>query len=94
MPETWSRLFTSDPAVIAASAAYITHVAPFYCLFGLGLTLYFASQGAGRMTVPVVAGVVRMVAATAAAGSPSRSWAWVSRACSPRLPSAWRSMAA
>ena len=62
MPESWARLFTSDAAVVAASAAYITRVAPFYCLFGLALTLYFASQGAGRMAVPVVAGVVRMVA--------------------------------
>jgi putative MATE family efflux protein len=67
IPETWAGLFTSDPAVIAASAAYITRVAPFYCLFGLALTLYFASQGAGRMTIPVVAGVLRM-AATILAG--------------------------
>jgi Na+-driven multidrug efflux pump len=62
MPESWAGLFTSDPAVVAASSAYITRVAPFYCLFGLALTLYFASQGAGRMVVPAVAGVVRMVA--------------------------------
>jgi Na+-driven multidrug efflux pump len=62
MPESWARLFASDAAVVAASAAYITRVAPFYCLFGLALTLYFASQGAGRMAVPAVAGVVRMVA--------------------------------
>ena len=53
LPENWARLFTSDAAVVAASAAYITRVAPFYCLFGLALTLYFASQGAGRMVVPV-----------------------------------------
>lgn len=62
MPGTWARLFTSDPAVVDASVAYITRVAPFYCLFGLALTLYFASQGAGRMTVPAVAGIVRMIA--------------------------------
>ena len=62
LPETWSRLFASDPAVIAASVACIVHVAPFYCLFGLGLTLNFASQGAGRMTVPVIASVARLVA--------------------------------
>jgi Na+-driven multidrug efflux pump len=60
----WSSLFTSDPQVIAASVSYITRVAPLYCLFGLGLTLNFASQGAGRMTAPLVAGVVRMAAAT------------------------------
>jgi len=62
MPEAWAGLFTADPAVVAASSAYITRVAPFYCLFGLALTLYFASQGAGRMVVPAVAGVLRMVA--------------------------------
>ncbi len=67
MPEAWARLFASDDAVVAASVAYITRVAPFYCLFGLALTLYFASQGAGRMTVPAVAGVLRM-AVTVLAG--------------------------
>ena len=59
LPEAWARLFTAEPQVIAASVAYITRVAPFYCLFGLGLTLYFASQGAGRMMTPLVASLVR-----------------------------------
>ena len=62
VPEAWARLFATDAAVIQASVAYITRVAPFYCLFGLGLTLYFASQGAGRMAVPVFAASLRMVA--------------------------------
>lgn len=65
LPESWSRLFTTDPEVIAASAAYLVRVAPFYCLFGLGLTLYFASQGAGRMAVPFWAGFARMAVAVA-----------------------------
>lgn len=65
LPGTWSRVFTAEPQVIAASVSYITHVAPFYCLFGLGLTLNFASQGAGRMTAPFMAGIVRMVITTA-----------------------------
>ncbi len=65
LPEAWSSLFASDAAVIAASASYITHVAPFYCLFGLGLSLSFAAQGAGRMAVPVAAGIGRMMAAIA-----------------------------
>jgi putative MATE family efflux protein len=63
MPETWSRLFALDPDVIAASVSCIVHVAPFYCLFGLGLTLNFASQGAGRMTVPVAASFARLAVA-------------------------------
>jgi putative MATE family efflux protein len=65
LPESWSRLFTDDRQVIAASVAYITRVAPFYCLFGLGLALYFASQGAGRMTAPFMAGIARLVVTTA-----------------------------
>jgi Na+-driven multidrug efflux pump len=64
LPEAWSRLFATDTAVISSSASYIRHVAPFYCLFGLGLTLHFASQGAGRMAVPVIAGLARMLVAT------------------------------
>jgi putative MATE family efflux protein len=65
MPQTWSHLFTSDLQVVAASTGYLKHVAPFYCLMGLGLALYFAAQGAGRMTVPVAAGLVRVGVATA-----------------------------
>ena len=64
MPEGWARLFTSDPEVIAATVGYITHVAPFSCLFGLGMTLSFASQGAGRMAPPFAAGIARLIVAT------------------------------
>jgi putative MATE family efflux protein len=60
----WARLFTAEPQVIAATVAYITHVAPFYCLFGLGMTLSFASQGAGRMKAPFFAGIARLIVAT------------------------------
>lgn len=62
-PEAWSRLFTSDDQVAAASISYIRHVAPFYCLFGLGISLNFASQGAGRMTTPLLASFARMITA-------------------------------
>jgi putative MATE family efflux protein len=65
-PEAWSRLFTSDHQVAAASISYIRHVAPFYCLFGLGISLNFASQGAGRMTAPLMASFARMITATIA----------------------------
>ena len=65
-PEAWSRLFTSDDQVAAASMSYIRHVAPFYCLFGLGISLNFASQGAGRMSAPLMASFARMISATVA----------------------------
>ncbi len=64
-PQAWSRLFTSDSAVIVACTAYLVHAAPFYCLFGFGLAVHFASQGAKRMAVPVAAGIARMIVATA-----------------------------
>ena len=64
-PGAWSRLFTADSAVMTATTGYLTHVAPFYCLFGFGIAVYFASQGAKRMAVPVAAGIARMIVATA-----------------------------
>ncbi len=65
-PQAWSRLFASEAEVIEASMSYIGHIAPFYCLFGLGISLNFASQGAGRMTAPLVASFARMMISTAA----------------------------
>jgi putative MATE family efflux protein len=64
VPEGWARLFTGDPQVVAATVAYVTRVAPFYFLFALGMTLSFASQGAGRMKAPFAAGVARLIIAT------------------------------
>ena len=64
VPEGWARLFTNDPEVVAATVSYITRVAPFYCLFGVGMTLSFASQGAGRMKAPFTAGLARLFVAT------------------------------
>lgn len=66
-PEIWAGLFTADAAVFAAGAAYLAIVAPFYAFFGLGLTLYFASQGAGAVFWPVAAGAARLVVAVGGA---------------------------
>lgn len=65
-PQAWMQVFTSDMRVIEFGAAYLMRVAPFYVLFGVGMSLYFASQGAGRMAWPFAAGLVRLgiVAAT------------------------------
>src|SRR5260370_19157086 len=68
VPEGWARLFTSDPQVVAATVSYITHVAPFYCLFGLGMPLSFASQAARPMTAPFFAGTPALTVATAGGG--------------------------
>ncbi len=62
-PIAWLSLFGSDPAMLAVGAHYLHIVGPFYGLFGLGLVLYFASQGAGRLTWPIVAQFCRLVLA-------------------------------
>jgi Na+-driven multidrug efflux pump len=62
-PGQWLGLFDSDPAMIAAGADYLRVVGPCYGFFGLGLALYFASQGAGRLTWPLFAGLGRMLIA-------------------------------
>lgn len=62
-PRLWMGLFTTEPAVIAAGSTYLRIVGPFYAFFGLGLALYFASQGAGRLLWPLVAGFIRLAVA-------------------------------
>lgn len=58
-PELWSARFTEQPEVLAHAAQYFAWVGPFYGLFGVGLCLYFASQGAGKLWGPVLAGTLR-----------------------------------
>jgi len=60
-PEWWTRLFSQDSNVIAAARAYFAWAGPCYGLFGLGMCLYFASQGSGRVLGPVLAQTVRLV---------------------------------
>jgi Na+-driven multidrug efflux pump len=62
-PWLWMSLFTRDPSVLTAGTLYLRIVGPFYGFFGLGLALYFASQGAGRLLWPLVAGFIRMTVA-------------------------------
>jgi Na+-driven multidrug efflux pump len=64
-PGLWIGIFSDDPAVLATGSLYLRIVAPFYVLFGAGMALYFASQGAGRMVLPVLAGTVRLVVVVA-----------------------------
>ncbi len=60
-PDLWASRFTSDPSVLQTAYAYFFWAGPSYVLFGLGLCLYFASQGAGKILGPVLAGSIRLV---------------------------------
>jgi len=63
-PEAWLRLFDSNPDMLASGSAYLRSVGPFYGFYGLGFALYFASQGAGRLLWPLLAGLLRLLVAT------------------------------
>jgi putative MATE family efflux protein len=60
-PNAWMALFTEDAAVQAAGNVYLRIVGGCYGFFGLGLALFFASQGAGRLAWPLTASATRLV---------------------------------
>ena len=72
--------------MLATGTAYLRIVGPAYGFFGLGLSLYFASQGAGRLLWPLLAGLLRLLIAvgggwlalrlTGSLGGCSPRWAW------------------
>jgi putative MATE family efflux protein len=60
-PALWVSLFTSDPGVTAAAHSYFTWAGPAFAFFGLGVCLYFSSQGAAKVGGPVMAGTARLL---------------------------------
>jgi putative MATE family efflux protein len=62
-PKAWLGLFDTEPAMLEAGARYLKTVGPTYGLFGLGMALYFASQGAGRLLWPLLANLTRLAIA-------------------------------
>lgn len=62
-PHVWLGIFSSDPKVLALGADYLRIVAPFYGFIGVGLMLYFATQGAKRVIFSVLSGTARLLIA-------------------------------
>ena len=62
-PRAWLALFSPDPRVIETGSAYLRIVGPTYGFFGLGMALYFASQGAARLFWPLMTGFLRVIIA-------------------------------
>jgi putative MATE family efflux protein len=60
-PGLWANMFSSNPEVLASASQYFKWVGPCYGFFALGLCLYFASQGAGKLWGPVLAGSWRLL---------------------------------
>lgn len=60
-PWLWVDLFTGDAAVREVGYAYLRTVGLAFGFFGIGLCLYFASQGAGRVGGAIGAQGMRLV---------------------------------
>ncbi len=60
-PSAWANLFSDVETVRQACRSYLQIVGPFYAFFGMGLCLYFGSQGARRMLWPVMGSVARLL---------------------------------
>ncbi len=66
-PDLWLSHFTADDAAVAVGRNYLAFVGPFYGFFGMGMALYFASQGTGNMKWPFTAGTLRLTVAAGGA---------------------------
>ncbi len=62
-PTAWLSLFDTDPQMLDAGARYLRAVGPFYGMLGLALSLYFASQGTGRLLWPLIGNLTRLAIA-------------------------------
>ncbi len=60
-PSLWVSLFTGDPGVSAAAYSYFAWAGPAFGFFGLGVCLYFSSQGAAKVVGPVLASTGRLL---------------------------------
>lgn len=60
-PEVWLNLFTHDPQAVAVGSYYLRVVGPAFGFFGLGIGLYFALLGAGKLFWPILGSVGRGV---------------------------------
>lgn len=82
-PTLWLGLFSDDPDVFRVGGLYLHVVAPTYLCFGMGLGLFFVSQGLGRGAAAAGANAVRLAVNVVGGTRRSRRW-------SPRRPGAPR----
>jgi putative MATE family efflux protein len=67
LPELWMGLFSRDETIVRLGASYLRTVGPFYVFYGLGMALYFATQGLGSPVFAVAANALRLAVGAGAA---------------------------
>ena len=75
-PLTFAGWFTGDARVAALAASALRYTGYAFGGFGLGMAMYFAALGAGRMGAPVLSGFAGW------------AWRWGVAGCWPKWP-AW-----
>jgi putative MATE family efflux protein len=66
-PSLWMGLFSADPQTVRLGSLYLRIVGPIYGLYGLGMALYFATQGIGSAVWTVAANGARLLASAGGA---------------------------
>src|SRR6266852_8016491 len=66
-PRLWMGLFSNDQEMVRLGNWYLRIVGPIYGLYGLGMALYFATQGLGSVVLTVTANAVRLLASAGCA---------------------------
>jgi putative MATE family efflux protein len=75
-PDAWAGWFTQDAGVLQHARSYLRWAGVGFPFLGLGLTLYFAAQGAANIVAPLAAALLRFAIvvlaghAVAASGQP------------------------
>ena len=72
-PQVWMSLFSEEQEIVRAGSSYLRIVGPIYACYGLGMALYFAAQGLGRV-LPAVAANGARVAVSACGGLLAVFW--------------------
>jgi putative MATE family efflux protein len=60
-PQAWMGLFSADPEILRVGISYLRILGPVYGLYGLGMALFFATQGLGRVVFTVAANALRLL---------------------------------
>lgn len=61
-PEIWMGLFSNDEQIVRLGTRYLQIVAPIYGFYGLGMALFFVTQGVGSNVWTMIANAVRLLA--------------------------------
>lgn len=60
MPQAFASFFTDDQQVVRIASSALAFIGPAFGGLGLGMAIYFASMGAGRMKWPIIAALSRI----------------------------------